>query len=227
MKIEVILAAAGKGERIGAGVPKALLPVGGKPLFLHSLKVFGASALIKGIVLVVPPAAVDKFSRAVAKSAVKKRIKIVRGGKERQDSVRNGLAALDADTDTVFIHDAARPFVTPKIIKDLVKVLRRDQAATVAVPVKPTIKRVDPVSGYVAATLDRRFLWDVQTPQGFRREVLAKAHAQAGEETATDDAYLVEKLGEKVKIVPGDYRNFKVTTSEDIIFAEGLIKRNK
>jgi len=225
MKTDVIIVAAGMGTRLKARRPKALIRLAGQPLFLHSLKVFLRSPKVRGIILVVPRGHEKIFQSGVQQLRTNKKITIVIGGNERNISVRNGLAELSEDTDLVLIHDAARPLVSVELITRTIAALKKDKAVTVAIPVKPTIKRVDPETGYVEATLDRRFLWDIQTPQGFHKELIVKAHQAADGEQVTDDAFLVERLGEKVKVIPGEERNIKITIPEDVVMATTLLSR--
>jgi len=224
MKTGAIIVAGGMGTRLKARVPKALVKLDRQPLFTYALKIFVRSPLVDEIVLVVPKGREREFQSAIKRLGLKKNIQIVPGGKMRRDSVLQGLNALAATIDQVLIHDAARPFVTLDMIRDVVQVLVKEKAVTVGIPVKPTIKRVDPATGYVEATLDRRFLWDIQTPQGFQKSVILRAHALANDSQATDDAFLVEQSGEKVKVVPGNDRNVKITTAEDLVMAQALIK---
>jgi 2-C-methyl-D-erythritol 4-phosphate cytidylyltransferase len=149
---------------------------------------------------------------------------LVAGGKLRSDSVKCGLEALSPDTDIVLVHDAARPFIDTAMIGRLLASLKKNKAAIAGVPVKFTVKRVDSKSLDIQATLSRDLLWEAQTPQGFHKDVLAKAHAQNFKEEATDDAVLVERMGSRVKMVMGSYRNIKVTTPEDIILARQLLE---
>jgi 2-C-methyl-D-erythritol 4-phosphate cytidylyltransferase len=148
---------------------------------------------------------------------------VVVGGDTRTRSVRNGLLALGVDADVVMVHDGVRPLVTPEIIAAGIGAVKAAGAAIAAVPVKPTIKVIDPKTRTVAETLDRELLWEVQTPQIFDRKVLEKAYAQ-DRDGATDDATLVERSGVKVSVFMGSYANVKVTTPEDLVVARALLK---
>jgi len=148
---------------------------------------------------------------------------VVAGGLKRSDSVKCGLKALSPDTEVVLVHDAARPFVDGVMIDRLLAILKKNKAAIVGVPVKFTVKRVDRKSLDIQATLARDLLWEAQTPQGFHKDVLVRAHALKYKEEATDDAILVECMGGKVKMVMGSYKNIKVTTPEDIILAKQFL----
>ena len=145
------------------------------------------------------------------------------GGALRSDSVKCGLKALSSDTKLVLVHDAARPFIDSSVIDRLLASLKKNKSAIVGVPVKFTVKKVDRKSLKIKETPARDLLWEAQTPQGFHKDVLVKAHAKKSKEEATDDAMLVERIGGKVKMVMGNYRNIKITTPEDIILAQQLI----
>ena len=221
MKIEVIVVAAGLGRRLGAKVPKALVLLKGKPLIAYSLKVFEAHPGIASVVIVGAGGFLSQFIRLT--KAFKKVHVVVAGGAMRSDSVKCGLEALRQDTDIVLVHDAARPFVDAAMIDRLIKALKKNKAAIVGVPVKFTVKKVNRKTLDIEETPARDLLWEAQTPQGFHRDVLVKAHAKKFKEEATDDAMVIERVGGKVKIVMGDYRNIKVTTLEDMILARQLL----
>ncbi len=224
-KVLAIIVAGGKGKRIGADISKQYLNISGKPIIVHTLKVFEDSSVIDSIIVVCHPDEVD-FCRQniIKKFGFKKIIKIVKGGKERQDSVRNGLNAVPKSYDITVIHDAVRPFVSRSIIKKSVSEARKAGASVVCVPVKDTIKEVS--EGYAAKTLQRQRLWAVQTPQTFKTDIIKEAHKKAFEKgiNATDDSSLVEILGCKVKVVEGSYENIKITTPEDLIIGEEILK---
>jgi 2-C-methyl-D-erythritol 4-phosphate cytidylyltransferase len=170
---------------------------------------------------------VAELRRLIRGGGIKKVDRIVEGGKTRRESVSNGLKHLDPKTSMVVVHDGVRPLITPNLIETAIKAAAKAKAIVVAVPVKPTIKRVDKRSLEIIETLDRSELWEVQTPQVFDRKLLEKAHAQTKASLATDDAMLVEALGQKVKVIEGDYSNIKITTREDLIVAQALLLRQK
>lgn len=223
MKVQVILVAAGSGTRLKASKPKALVLLRDKPLLWYSLNVFERSRTITSVIVVGHPDHLGVFRRIVDNGRFKKISAIVPGGETRSDSVACGLACVDKDTEVLMVHDAARPMVSEKIIKDSLAAMATQQAAVAAVPVKATIKKADPKNLYVTETLLRNTLWEVQTPQTFRRNLLDRAHKAKLCCDPTDDAMLVEKMGVKVKIVPGDYKNIKITTSEDLALAKLLM----
>jgi 2-C-methyl-D-erythritol 4-phosphate cytidylyltransferase len=216
----VIIPAAGCGERMKADVPKVLLKIKGQPVILRTMQAFEDCPLIQGIVLVGPEEYLEALRDVVTQGDLKKVRAIVRGGATRTQSVRHGLKALDRDVDMVLVHDGARPLVTRGIIERSIQACVTDGAVVVAVPVKPTLKVVDPHSRQVKETLDRTLVWEVQTPQVFRRDILERAYA--GDENATDDAALVERAGLKVSVCLGEYQNIKITTPEDLLIAEAL-----
>ena len=155
---------------------------------------------------------------------LKKVAGIIPGGKERQDSVRAGIEALDGDAELVIIHDAVRPFITAGLIENCIRAAEEEGAATVGVPVKDTVKEVGP-DGRILRTCDRSLLWLTQTPQVFRRDIIENAHRAAVRDgfRGTDDTSLVERLGISVRMIRGDYENIKITTPEDLILAEALL----
>jgi 2-C-methyl-D-erythritol 4-phosphate cytidylyltransferase len=216
-----ILLCAGKGERLGMGVEKALVPLGGRPLFTWSLEALERCAAIDAIVMVGP---VAKLKDAMAASgfAPRKVLAWTEGGKERQHSVGRGLHLLPEDVTHVAVHDCARALVTPQLIANVVADARQHGAAIAAVPLEDTLKRVS--LGTIEQTVPRAGLWRAQTPQVFRRDWLAEAHAAAGKNLATDDAGLVEALGRHVRVTPGISSNLKVTTPEDLAFAEAWLQ---
>jgi 2-C-methyl-D-erythritol 4-phosphate cytidylyltransferase len=220
MKVQVILVAAGAGKRLKASKPKALIPLKGRPLVWYALNAFEHAKQIKSVILVVHKSLVNQFRELVDKNRFKKVHVITPGGKTRSESVQCGLRCLDTDADIVMVHDAARPFVTERMIRSCLHAIHGVPAAIVAVPAKATIKKVDRKNLYVQETLARDTLWEIQTPQTFKKDVLVKAHAAKNSVEPTDDAMLVEDLGLPVKIVRGDYRNIKITTKEDLKLAE-------
>jgi 2-C-methyl-D-erythritol 4-phosphate cytidylyltransferase len=182
--------------------------------------------LIETIVLVTSAERLSAAQLLAQEENWHKIIAIVAGGARRQDSVCSGLDALvEHAPDWVMIHDAARPFVTPSILEAGLQAVQQHPATIAAVPVKDTIKQVQ--QGIICATPDRSQLWAVQTPQVFAFPLIYQAHhSSAAEEDMTDDATLLERLGQRVTIFPGEYTNLKITTREDLFFAEALIKGN-
>ncbi|MGI6492733.1 MAG: 2-C-methyl-D-erythritol 4-phosphate cytidylyltransferase [Pelotomaculum sp.] len=224
-KVAAVVPAAGCGKRMGAGIRKQYLALGGLPILGHTLRVLETSSLVQDIVLVAGEGEADYCRRlAVDELGLKKVTAIVTGGQERQDSVFCGLLALAPDTEVVLIHDAVRPFLSDDNLKQVIRAALHYGAATCAVPVKDTVKLAGE-DEFVSETLPRNRLWLTQTPQAFLYHLILEAHQRAREVNyqATDDAALLEKLGQPVKLVEGSYRNIKITTPEDLIIAAAML----
>jgi 2-C-methyl-D-erythritol 4-phosphate cytidylyltransferase len=216
--VAVVVAAAGRGERLGSGVVKALRELAGEPLLLHAVRGVRAVPAVGPVVITAPVGLVNDLAVLLASYDVV----VTAGGEQRQESVRHGLAALPAGVDHVLVHDAARALTPPSLFADVIAALRAGAEAVVPVlPVSDTVKRV--VEGKVTETVERADLRAAQTPQGFAFDVLVKAHAQTGP-PATDDAALVERLGRTVVTVPGSEEAFKVTRPFDLLVAEALLR---
>ncbi|MFH0826512.1 MAG: 2-C-methyl-D-erythritol 4-phosphate cytidylyltransferase [Candidatus Omnitrophota bacterium] len=246
--LSAIVLAAGKGYRFKSRTPKALARINSKPVIFYSLHTLSNHPSVKDIIVVTHDSIARKIVDVVRRFGIKKVRRIVRGGGRRQDSVSHALCVLDNNTEWVLIHDAARPFIECACVTAVIKQARRTGAAIVGVPVKATIKTVQssPASYQragrekfrvqsksksrksrsliVKKTLDRDQLWEIQTPQVFRRDLIFKAYKRFGRFDVTDDAMLVEKLGVPVQVVAGSYRNIKITTSEDLAIAETILK---
>ncbi len=210
---------------MGGTVPKQFLALGGLPLLVHALRVLEASSAIHGIILAVPQTEREYcLDQVVVPHGFKKVTKIVAGGEHRQDSVRHALAEVDEETEIVVVHDAVRPFLTERMVWDVIEVAAKHGAAIVAIPMRDTVKQMG-ADGVVQQTVDRRHLWLAQTPQAFRRDWLEEAHRKAQLEgiQATDDAHLVELLGRRVAVVEGSGENIKVTRPEDMLIAEAIL----
>ena len=208
---------------------KQYLPVDGKMILFHTLSVFELSPDIDEIILVVPEEDIPMVRQMIIEHRGMSKVHhVMAGGKQRQDSVRNGLAAVDDQADIVLIHDAVRPFISEGLIRLTVREAEKHDAVTVGMPVKDTIKRVD-TGGWIVETLNRQVLWMTQTPQAFRRSVIQEAYRRADEDQfyGTDDASLVERTGCRVKMIAAYYANLKITTPEDLLMAEFLIKNIK
>src|SRR3954471_15391939 len=221
MHVTAIIAAAGAGRRLGAAKPKQLLDIGGGSMLAHSVAAFLSHPRVSDVVVVLPPgqgtlalnlSAGGDPSRVAA-------VRVVTGGERRQDSVANGFAAVADDSDVVLIHDAARPFVSADLIDRTIDAAAEHGAAIAALQSRDTVKRVD-ASGAITETLPRETIYLAQTPQGFRRDVLARAIAagRSGVE-ATDEAALAERAGYSVHVVDGDAGNVKITTEDDLAAA--------
>lgn len=226
MSYQVILPAAGQGKRMGAGKNKLLLEIGEVPVFIHTLRVFENDPECTGIFLAINHEDEKEIRVLLKEHNISKVAAMVEGGKERQNSVYNAAKAVPGDG-IVLVHDAARPFISRELMKPLVKMAEDKGAAVLAVPLKDTVKKAE--GNLITETLERSCLWAVQTPQAFRISALLEAHRKAEEEQflGTDDASLVERIGKEVMIVEGSYDNIKLTTPEDIYFAEAIIKKRE
>ena len=235
MKITAIIPASGRGTRMQSSVAKQYMELYGKPLLYHTIKAFEEST-VDEIILVVPEGE-EAFVRTtiVEPNGFNKVKKIVVGGEARYNSVFNGLIAAEG-SDYVLIHDGARPLADVALISRCIETVQKEKACIVAVPVKDTIKEIDP-DGTVEQTIDRSKLYAIQTPQCFEYPLILMAYSklfrraalgQISMEGITDDASVVECMTEiPVKLVQGDYRNIKVTTPEDIVVAEAFLKSKK
>ncbi len=219
MSTVAVLLCAGRGERLGAELPKAFVPLAGRPLFTWSLEALQRCDAIDGIVLVGPVRTIRELIAASGCSNAKI-VGYSEGGEQRQYSVGRGLHVLPADATLVAVHDSARALVTPEVIARAVAEAREHGAAIAAVPQADTLKQG--TLGLITATVPRSGLWAAQTPQVFRRDWLERAHREAAE-VATDDAALVEWLGHPVHLSLGDPLNFKITTAADHELAEAWL----
>ena len=227
--VTAIFPAAGKGKRMQAGMNKVLVELEGMPILVRTLARFSRCQAVDRLVVVVAAHEVDFVTDMLTGADREFGLKpwqVTAGGSERQYSVWNGIQAVQgaADDDIILVHDAARPLVSEKTILETIRVAEAKGAAIAAVPAKNTIKLCN-AAGEVVETPDRSRLWEVQTPQGFRRDILVRANQQAMAESflGTDDASLVERLGQKVFIVESDYRNIKLTTPEDMVIAKAFL----
>jgi len=217
--VAVLVPAAGAGLRLGPGGPKALRLLAGEPLLVHAIRRVAAAPSVRIIVVAAPAADVAAVRDLLAPVAP---VTVVAGGVERQESVALALAAVPAEVAIVLVHDAARALTPPQLIESVAAAVRSGHAAVIPVlPVVDTIKEVGP-DGSVLGTVDRSVLRSVQTPQGFRHEVLAAVHA-AATDPLTDDAGLVEKAGLPVTCVPGSELAMKITRPLDLVLAEALL----
>lgn len=226
-KTACIVVAAGRGLRMGGKAPKQFRRLDGIPLVSYSLKVLQGVHEIGSIVLVVPAKAVDRSARYFLKRGrFPKILAVVAGGKLRQDSVDIGLAALPEGIKTVLVHDGVRPFISKALVKGLIQALRRHSAVVPACPIADTLKRLSPDGGRVLSTVSRNGLCGVQTPQGFHLSVLQRAikKAKSGRWRVTDEAMLVEKMGSRVAVIPGDPANLKITRPSDWEFARRWVQ---
>jgi 2-C-methyl-D-erythritol 4-phosphate cytidylyltransferase len=225
MNVSAIVLAAGAGKRFKSKESKALVKVLGKPLFIYSLEILSKTFFVKEIVVVVNDDNACDVAREIKRYRISKVKCLVKGGRRRQDSVFCGLTAVSDKVDFVLIHDSARPFINSKIVSAVVKEACKIGAAILGVPVKATLKEIVACEKIVKKTLNRGKLWEIQTPQVFKKDVILQAYNKFNREDVTDDASLVEKLGKKVAVVQGAYSNIKITTPEDLCIAEALLKK--
>ena len=227
MSNTAVILAAGLGKRMQAGHNKQFIEICGQSVLTHTLTVFAQIPEIAKIVLVVRAGEEDTCRNMIPEIAENKTVLAI-GGKERQDSVHNGIRAITWECEYILIHDGARPLVTEEVIRRTLLAAQNSGAAICAVPVKDTIKQADS-DGNVLATIPRESLWAAQTPQVFQADLIRRAYENAyvHNHYGTDDASLVEYLGEKIKIVTGDYENIKITTLEDIPTAEQILQKRQ
>ena len=223
MKYEVILPAAGSGKRMGAGENKLFLKLNGIPILIHTLRVFQEDDSCDGIWLAAKPKEVEGIRTLLNEHGITKVKSIEKGGAERQHSVHACVKVVNG-SDIVLVHDAARPFIRKEVIHRLVEKAAQSGAAVAGVRAKDTMKIVK--QGVIQETVDRENLWIIQTPQAFQRNLLKEAEASAEIDgfLGTDEAMLVERLGHPVAIVESTYDNIKMTTVDDLIFGEAIIK---
>lgn len=222
-----IIPAGGAGRRMGGSAPKQYRPLAGVPVIIHTLRAFQSASVIDEIYLVVPEGDIPEVtSGIVARYALTKVSRIFAGGAERQDSVRNALAHVREEHGIIVVHDGVRPFVSGELIRRAVAAAGEYGAASVGVPVRDTVKEVSP-AGWVVKTVPREGLWLTQTPQAFQRPLIQAAYEKAGQEgfSGTDDASVVERLGVPVRMIPGESDNIKLTTPEDLLLGEVILRR--
>jgi len=226
-KVTAIIPAAGMGKRMGKAMSKQFLTLGDKPMLAHTLLVFQGAPEIDEIIPVLSKEDMEGCLHDVIERYQITKVKtLVVGGKERQDSVLHGLQKIGKDTAVVLVHDGVRPFVTPDMISEAVGLAKKGECVAVGVPIKDTIKEVDDKK-IVRRTLERGKLWAIQTPQVFPVKILRRAYEESSKQKiyGTDDATLVERAGGTVRVIMGSYENIKITTPEDLIVAEEILKR--
>ena len=219
-----VIVAAGKSERMGGGVDKAFLSLGSKPVIAYSMMAFEACPDVDAVVLVVRKDQVVAAKGVAQMFGCHKVAAIVAGGKTRQASVRNGLAACNPDTTIVCVHDGARPCVTSALISETIKSAKRHGSGVAATKVTDTVKYVER-GQVISSTIDREKVWTVQTPQTFKFDLIYRAIEKAEEDKQmlTDEAAAVERLGENVHLVPTPFPNIKITVTEDLKIAAILM----
>lgn len=213
--------AAGGGKRFKSKAPKPLVNINSKPLIIYSLQTLSKHPSVKSIILAVNTKNAHGIKKVLKRYRIGKIKKIVLGGLRRQDSVFNAIMETDKNTDLILIHDAARPFIEKNTVTAVIRQAQNTGAAIVGVPAKATIKKVSE-KFIVKETLERRALWEIQTPQVFKKDLILRAYKRFGNGGVTDDSMLVEKLGVKVSVVLGSYNNIKITTPEDLELARRI-----
>ncbi|NUV53757.1 2-C-methyl-D-erythritol 4-phosphate cytidylyltransferase [Streptomyces coelicolor] len=234
VRTAAVIPAAGRGVRLGPGAPKALRALGGTPMLVHAVRAMADSRAVSLVVVVAPPDGAGEVKSLLDAHALPERtdVLVVPGGDSRQESVKRGLDALPEGYDIVLVHDAARPLVPVDTVDAVVEAVRDGAAAVVpALPLADTVKQVEPAAApgepeAVVATPDRSRLRAVQTPQGFERATLVRAHETVTDDV-TDDAGMVERLGLTVVTVPGHEEAFKVTRPLDLVLAEAVLARRR
>lgn len=226
-RVSVLIPAAGSGRRMGSKRAKQFLEIHGFPILVLTLRQFERCPDITDIVIVGSASELDFIRRLIEANHINKVFKIVEGGAERTDSVARGLKDMHPETEIVLIHDAVRPFVSVSKIQETIQSVSVHGAALLMVPEKATVKQVQ--DGWVTTTLDRDLIWQAQTPQGFRFDLIKKAYEIAMKEgiKATDDTALVERLGHPVHVVEGEEENIKITTPVDLVMAERIFNTLK
>jgi 2-C-methyl-D-erythritol 4-phosphate cytidylyltransferase len=223
--VVAVIPAAGLGTRMGGNTPKQYLSLGGIPLLVYSLQVFQHLESIREVILSVSESDREYcWCEIVKRFGLDKVTQVVAGGPRRQDSVRNGIAAISTPPDGVLVHDAVRPFIDQLIVRRVIHCAGQTGAAVVAMPIHDTVKRVN-LCGIIQETLKREELWQIQTPQAFRYDWLVEAHQQAQQHEweVTDDAALIERVGYPVSVVEGSCFNIKVTTPDDLAVGEAIL----
>lgn len=223
--VTAVFPAAGASRRMGGDTNKNFLKLMGEPILIRTLKTFSKVERVNFLIVVVAKHEVETVEQLLSATPELKPWRVTVGGSERQYSIANGLKLLPDDAQIVLVHDAARPLVTVQTIDNVIDAAELFGGAIAAVPAKDTIKVID-TDNFVRYTPPRKDLAVVQTPQGFRREILLRAYERAADENflGTDDSSLVERLGVRIKIIDGGYHNIKVTTPEDIHVAETFLR---
>jgi len=224
-KVAAIIPAAGSGIRMGLSSPKQFFKLGGIPILIHTLQIFQQIDTIGHIIVVAPPESCSLVGEMVQRYHLDKVNAVIAGGKERQDSVRAGLEALPEEVDLVLVHDGVRPFVPVSVVEACLQEAEKSGAAMVAVPVKDTLKSVTS-QRTIDKTISRAGVWQAQTPQAATKKLLMEAYSLATEKEnfiATDEAGLLELLGQPVKVVEGSEKNIKITRPEDLILARAIL----
>jgi 2-C-methyl-D-erythritol 4-phosphate cytidylyltransferase/2-C-methyl-D-erythritol 2,4-cyclodiphosphate synthase len=224
-QVAAIIPAAGSGIRMGLSAPKQFLELAGVPILVHTLRIFQQIDAVGHIVVAAPPDSCSRVEGLVQDYHLTKVFRVIAGGEKRQDSVLAGLEALPAEVELVLVHDGVRPFVPVSVVENCLLKAEKNGAAMVAVPVKDTLKSVSS-DKMIEKTIDRKGVWQAQTPQAATKALLKEAYARAAAKkdfVATDEAALLELLGHPVKVVEGSEKNIKITRPEDLVLAKGIL----
>ncbi len=224
-KVSAIIVAGGKGLRMGSDKKKQYLEIGKYPILSYTLLKFNKCKSIERIFLVIPKEDFEYcLNDIISRIKLSKKIKIVKGGETRQESVYNGLSAIKDECDYVVVHDGVRPFVRSKDVEDCILAATQHRSAILAVPLESTLKEIDPDQNNIIKTIGRKNLYAAQTPQVFEYKLLKEAHDVAIEKQfkGTDDASLVENIGGDIKVIAGRSTNIKITTNADLILATAI-----
>lgn len=226
MTISVVIAAGGRGTRMGAGFNKVFMKLDGAEILLHTIRAFDESPFVDEIIAVTGTEDIERVQALAKDNNIKKLVCVTEGGSTRRASVYNGI--IKAKSDIIAIHDGARCLISQKEIENVIKDCEKYGAAAVGVICKDTLKAADD-DGFIAGTIDRSRTYQIQTPQVFKRNIILEAHEAAIKNgfEPTDDCTLVERMGVRIKITPGSYDNIKITTPEDIPVAERILNRRK
>ncbi|MCM8778375.1 MAG: 2-C-methyl-D-erythritol 4-phosphate cytidylyltransferase [Candidatus Omnitrophica bacterium] len=225
MRISAVVPAAGRGKRLREKSDKAFVLLDKKPILFYTLKNLERIKDIEEIILVVSRRSLQYTKEIFLKKFnFKKRIKVVKGGPTRSDSVWNGLREIDKTKDLVLIHDGARPFIDEDLLKMVINEGRKFEAVVPGIPLNFTVKEIK--NHLVVRTLPRQDLWEIQTPQFFKKDLLISCYKKARKERfiATDDAQVVERYGHKVRVIKGSPLNIKITTPEDLVLAKAILR---
>jgi 2-C-methyl-D-erythritol 4-phosphate cytidylyltransferase len=227
--VTAIVLAAGRGLRFKSKISKPLIKINSKPIIIYCLNILSKHPDIKDIIVVANSKNTGSIISKIIQYRIGKIRDVVLGGRRRQDSVVKALEVIDRRTDLILIHDGVRPFIAQETISSLIKEAKKSGAAIAGIPIKATIKKVKSQKSkvkslFVERTISRDNLWEIQTPQVFKKELIMEAYKKFNNREVTDDASLIEKLGARVKIVMGSYFNIKITTPEDLGLAEAIAK---
>ena len=225
-RVAALVPAAGRGERLGPGAPKALREIAGTPMLVHAVKALAASPMVDLVVVAAPTESVEQVRSLLIGSEIGAEVSVVAGGDTRPESVARALINLPDDVDVVLVHDAARPLVPVEVVSSVAAAVRDGHRAVIPLlPIVDTVRSIDE-NETITGTVPRDRLRAVQTPQGFQRSVLQRAHAEV-DDSVTDDAGMVESLGIPLHSVPGHEESFKVTRPMDIVLAEAVIAKRR